>query len=137
MRYEISLSFGLAQSARSASMCWGRVSTRTDDRKGRRTLKLKEPVLQTGSFNFQGGEEKSPNEVNCIMCLHNMLDATPTSLKRLHSAFYEPSLRSSRLGGVLTTKSGTLHQWSRIHPTNFLPIRPGAFQCEKTYCTSL
>jgi hypothetical protein len=53
-------------------------------------IKLKEPGLQTGSFNFcLGGEEKSPYEVNFITCAKIMLDASPTSLKRLHNGFYE------------------------------------------------
>jgi hypothetical protein len=57
-------------------------------------LKLKEPGLRPGSFNFQGGEEKSPCERNCIMCPQNMLDASSTPHKRLHNDFDEAFLMS-------------------------------------------
>ena len=57
-----------------------------------RLIKLKEPGSHAGSFNFSvfiGGEEKLPYEANFITCLQNMLDATPTSTKRLHNVIYE------------------------------------------------
>lgn len=41
------------------------------------TVKLKEPGLQSGSFNFQG-EEKSPYEGNCIISRRSLLDGSPT-----------------------------------------------------------
>jgi hypothetical protein len=58
-------------------------------------IKLKEPGLQAGSFNFRlGGEEKSTYEANFITGSQNMLDAPPTSLGRLVNAFYEAFLIS-------------------------------------------
>jgi hypothetical protein len=65
-----------------------------------RLIKLKEPGLQSRLFQFQGGEEKSPYEDNFSTSLHNMLDAYPTSRKRLHHVFYEPFLRDIQKGSV-------------------------------------
>ena len=59
-------------------------------RENQESVKLKEPDLQAGSFNFcLGGEEKSPYEVNFITCLKIMLDVSPASLKRYLDDSYE------------------------------------------------
>ena len=66
-------------------------------------IKLKEPGLQTGSFNFSiysGGEEKSPYEANFITHFQNMLDATPTPPTRLRNVIYEPFLSKTNAFAV-------------------------------------
>jgi hypothetical protein len=54
---------------------------------------LKEPgLLGPALSSFIGGEEKSLYNCNCIMSSWNMLDACPTSNRRIHTVFYEPFL---------------------------------------------
>ncbi len=55
-------------------------------------IKLKEPGLQVRLFQFfflLGRRREITYEGNFITCLQNMLDASPTSAKRLGNGFYE------------------------------------------------
>jgi hypothetical protein len=86
-------------------------------------IKLKEPGLQTGSFNFSillRRRRESAYEANFITCLQNMLDATPTSVTRLRNVIYESFL--SRIGLLFI-----LHHLSFIIPHSSFIILPSSF----------
>ena len=61
-------------------------------------LKLKEPVRQHRLFQLLWRRRREITyEANFITSLLDPLDASPTSLARLHNVFYEPFLRSASL----------------------------------------
>ena len=79
-------------------------------------LKLKEPVRQHRLFQLLWRRRREITyEANFITSLLDPLDASPTSLARLHNVFYEPFLRSASL----MPQGGNLSQSSRIHSIRF------------------
>jgi hypothetical protein len=78
--------------------------------------KLKEPVRQHRLFQLLWRRRREITyKANFITSLPNPLDASPTSLARLHNVFYEPFLRNASLA----PQGGNLSQSSRIHSIRF------------------
>jgi hypothetical protein len=75
------------------------VQTGDEDVRGTSEVKLKEPALIRRLFQLRRRRREIALRCNFIMYLQNMLDAFPTSLKRLHNVFYEPFLRDIQLEG--------------------------------------